>query len=92
MSLSLLEFAVAIVFPGVGAADIVAAAIKHEVHVIDKEEYAPQKDYAAYHATYEPYVNGSRIMLLFVFTGGFSVLADNPQNLEKAMERIRMMG
>lgn len=85
------QFALAIVFPGSGTADVVAAAVRHYVHIVDRAPYDPAKDYAALSKKYEPYVNGSRILLLFVFAEGYSVLADDDRNLDMAIGKIREM-
>ncbi len=83
------EFAIAIVFPGAGVAEIVKGATYNGVHIIDKEDYDPQKDYAAYHAAYEPYIEGKRILLLFVFPDGQSMLATDEMQLTSAVEKSR---
>ncbi|WP_276135025.1 hypothetical protein [Polluticoccus soli] len=85
------QFALAIVFPGADNGDVVKAAIRHYVHVIDKEDFIADKDYAAQAASYQPYTNGSRIMLLFIFSEGNTVLADNETNLQRALLWIREM-
>jgi hypothetical protein len=84
--MSYLQFAIAIMFPGAGIPDIVDAASRHNVHIIDKESYDAQKDYIALGQSYEPYINGSRILLLFVFPEGRSILATDPQKLAEAVE------
>jgi hypothetical protein len=87
--MSYLQFAVAIVFPGAGVPDIVEAAAKNHVHIIDKEDYDAQKDYEAFSKSYEPYINGSRILLLFIFPEGRSILASDPTRLSAAIEEIK---
>ena len=91
MHISPTQFALAIVFPGSDTADVVAAAVRHHVHIVDKEAYDPRKDYVAVSKKYEPYINGSRILLMFVFSEGQSVLADDDRNLDMAVGRIREM-
>lgn len=88
MNTSPTQFALAIVFPDTDNGDVVSAAIRHHVHIVDKEDFTPEKDYAAQAASYEPYINGSRIMLLFVFPEGNTVLADTETNLQRALLRI----
>lgn len=83
------QFVLAVIFPGTNTSDIVSAAVKHHVHIVDKETFDVSKDYAAESKKYEPYINGSRIMLLFIFTGGYSILADSETNLQSAIGRIR---
>lgn len=82
------QFAIAIVFPGVGIKEVVSAAIKSQVHIVDREFYNPAKDYGAFSASYEPYLNGSRIMLLFVFPEGAFILASSDELLTKAFAKI----
>lgn len=91
MNTTTTQFALAIVFPGTDNADVVSSAVRHHVHVVDKEHFDVDKDYAAQAASYEPYINSSRIMLLFVFPEGNTVLADNESNLQRALLRIREM-
>jgi hypothetical protein len=83
------QFAVVIVFPGTQLSGVISAALAHNVHIIDKEAYKPGKDYAAMSRSYEPYINGSRILLLFVFSEGLAILANNEANLNMAVVRIR---
>lgn len=85
------HFAVAVVFPGAGSADIVNAAIKNEVHIIDKEDYKAGKDYNAFSANYHPYLNDKHIDLLFVFREGFSIYANTEDKMKMALERIAVI-
>lgn len=85
------QFALAIVFPGTDMADIVSAAVQHHVHIVDKQNFDAGKDYVAESKRYEPYVNGSRILLLFVFPEGHSILANSEAQLHSAIGRIREM-
>lgn len=84
-----LHFAIAIVVPGAKVADIVKAATYNGVHIIDKETYDAGKDYVLYISAYEPYTNGSRIQLLFVFPGGQSILASEDIQITEAVEKCR---
>ena len=84
----MLQFAVAIVFPNASVKDIVSAALKSDVHIIDKENYNPEKDYLAYSASYEPYVSGSKILLLFIFAEGQYILTDTEDHLMEAAAKI----
>jgi len=84
----MLQFAVAIVFPNASVKDIVSAAMKNNVHIIDKENYDPEKDYIAYSASYQPYVQGSKILLLFIFPEEESILTNTEQNLMEAAAKI----
>lgn len=83
------QFAVVIVFPGAQLSEVISAALTHNVHIIDKEAYRPGKDYAAMSRSYEPYINGSKILLLFVFPEGLAILANDETKLNVAVERIR---
>ena len=87
--MSELNFAIAIVFPGAGVANIVKAATLHGVHIIDKEEYDAGKDYTSFFSSYEPYMNGSRLLLLFIYSDGNSILAEDTVQLEGALEKSR---
>ncbi len=87
----MLQFAVAIVFPEAGVKDIVSSAMKSNVHIIDKENYDPDKDYIAYSASYEPYVNGSKILLLFIFPQEEYILADTEDHLMEAATKISQL-
>jgi len=87
-----LEFAIAIVFPGAGVAEIVKGATYNGVHIIDKEDYNPGKDYTAYRTLYEPYIDGKRILLLFVFPDGQSILASTDAELARAIEKTKEQG
>lgn len=84
-----LHFAIAIVLPGAEVADIVKAATFNGVHIIDKETYDAEKDYASFISAYEPYTNGSRILLLFVFPGAQSMLVADDAQLLQALEKCR---
>lgn len=80
------QFALAILSPGAGAADIVSAATKNRVSIIDREPYNPQKNYAA--LTADGDYRSNNIKLLFVFNDGHSVLADTEQKIKHAMQKI----
>lgn len=84
----MLQFAVAIVFPEAGVKDIVSAATKCNVHIIDKEDYDPDKDYIAYSASYEPYVLDNKILLLFIFPHEEYILTDTEDHLMEAAMKI----
>ncbi len=84
----MLKFAIAIVFPEADIKDIVQAALKNNVHIIDKEVYDASKDYVAYSASYQPYINGSKIHLLFIFGEGDFILADTDGTLAEATTKI----
>jgi hypothetical protein len=85
------QFALAIVFPGADMSDVVRAAVRHHVHVVDREIFSAGKDYVIESKKQASYINGSRIMLLFVFPDENSVLADSDANLDVALSRILEM-
>lgn len=83
------QFALAVVFPGADVADVVRAAMQRNVHIVDKEPYKEHKNYASFDLTYQPYLDGGRILLLFVFPGGYSVLAKDQQTLNNALNTVQ---
>lgn len=85
------KFALAIVLPGAGAADIVHAAIKNEVHIIDKEEYLHGKDYLSMGDEYREVLDGDAISLLFVLPGNNSLLGHSVESLESALKQINVV-
>jgi hypothetical protein len=79
------QFAVAIVMPGVGGAEIVNATMRHNVHILGKELYRSGKDYAALlDATSED----TDIGLLFIFKDGSSVSVDDYSKLMEVISRL----
>jgi hypothetical protein len=84
-----LHFAIAIILPSAEVGDIVKATTYNGVHIIDKETYDTGKDYALFMSGYEPYTNGSRIKLLFVFPDGQSILATDDVQIAQAVEKCR---
>lgn len=83
------QFALAVVFPGADISDVVRAAMQHNVHIVDKEPFRETRDYASFDLAYHPYINGGRILLLFVFPEGYSVLADDSRALTKALTKVQ---
>jgi hypothetical protein len=78
------QFALAILSPGANAEDVVSAANRNKVSIIDKQPYDPSKNYA----TLNNDQWNSTIKLLFVFNDGYSILADTEQKLRHAMQKI----
>lgn len=82
-----LRFAFCIVFPDTSSLDVVNAAMRHNVHIIDKEKFDPKKDYTSYKHGYT-LENGAEINPLFVFPAD-SILADNEHSFRKALQRLK---
>ncbi|HTM65993.1 MAG TPA: hypothetical protein VL093_06725 [Flavipsychrobacter sp.] len=83
------NFAICILFPGTNAADIVKAAMKHNVLILDQERFDPAKDYNNYYRRKEP-EKGIRILPLFLFPSK-SVLATNSSSLQEALDQIKAL-
>ena len=81
-----LRFAVCVVFPETTASDVAHAAITHGVHVLDKEEYDPRKDYTNYEEI-EIQNQSQNIIPLFVFPTT-SVLAADENSWKEALSLI----
>lgn len=80
--------AIAILFPGVRSSDLVNGAKQHDVHILLKEQYDPQKNYARYQKNLSPIVTGTGISLMFVFSDGSSMLANSRKDVNKVMKRV----
>lgn len=80
--------AIAILFPGVRASDLVNGAQQHDVHILLKEQYDPQKNYARYQKNLSPIVTGTGIGLMFIFSDGTSMLANSRKEINKVMKRV----
>ena len=80
------QFAIAIVCPGGSSSDVVNAAMKYNVHIIDKETYLADKDYRAVVSNY--HVTDYKIELLFVFPDGEHILAVDNEQYETAISKI----
>jgi hypothetical protein len=83
------NFAICILFPGTNAGDIVNAAIKHNVLILDQETFDPAKDYNDYYHR-EDSEKGIRILPLFLFPSK-SVLANNTSTLQEALDQIKAL-
>ncbi len=81
-----LNFAKCIVFPGVTASDIVAAAIRYNVHILDKETFDPKKDYRLFEDE-EVMIEGVTIVQLFLFPHD-AILVNNRNELQHVLETI----
>lgn len=82
---------IAILFPGVRASDIVNAASDHEVHILVKEQYDPQKNYSRFQKNLNPFISEDTIGLLFIFSDGTSMLGTDRRSINRAMKRIAEM-
>lgn len=80
--------AIAIMFPGVRASDIVKGSKDHNVNILVKEQYDPRKNYARYVKTLSPIVTGSGISLLFCFSDGSTMLASDRKDVNKVSKKI----
>jgi saccharopine dehydrogenase-like NADP-dependent oxidoreductase len=83
------QFAIAIVLPDTTSLDIVTAAIKFKVHIIDKENYDERKDYTLVTDMY-PLPDGNKIRLLFVIGKGEFVLAETAAEVSEARAQINL--
>jgi hypothetical protein len=83
------NFAVCILFPGTNAGDIVNAAMKHNVLILDQETFDPEKDYNDYYHRKDP-EKGITILPLFLFPSK-SVLANNSSSLQEALDQIKAL-
>lgn len=81
------RFAICVVLPGATSADVVKAAIAHNVHIIDKEPLDPAKDYSDFPETEMP-ENGAAIYYLFTSPDG-SVLAEDEATKQEAFRTIQ---
>lgn len=83
--------AIAILFPGVRTSDIVNGAREHGVSILIKEIYDPQKNYARYQKNLSPVVTGADIGLMFVFSDGSSMLANDRRDINNIMKKVSMV-
>ena len=88
--MTVIQFAIAIVFPGATPTDIVKAALRYEVHILNQENYEATTDYTVYDTKYGSFMNGSRLYLLFIFPGN-SILANDDRKLQEAMLELKKL-
>lgn len=86
--MSELTAAIAIMFPGVRAADLKKAAKEYNANILLKEQYDPRKNYARQLKQLSPIVSGADISLIFIFSDGSSMIAANRRDINKVMKRI----
>lgn len=80
--------AIAVLFPGVRSSDIVNGAKEHGVNILVKELYDPQKNYARYQKNLSPVVTGTGIGLMFVFSDGSSMIANDRKDINNVMKKV----
>lgn len=80
--------AIAILFPGVRSSDIVNGAKEHRVNVLVKEPFDPSKNYARYQKNLSPVISGAEIGLMFVFSDGSSMIANDRKDLNSIMKKV----
>jgi hypothetical protein len=82
------QYALCVKFTDVNSAQIVEAARKNKVALLDIENYNSKKDYTK---IFEEYIldipQGSKIFLMFLFPSGESILTDK-ENLEPAFKKF----
>lgn len=81
--------AIAILFPGVRTADIMNGAKEHGVNVLIKEPFDPQKNYARYQKNLSPVVTGADIGLMFIFSDGSSMIANDRKDINVIMKKVQ---
>lgn len=80
--------AIAILFPGVRTSDIMNGAKQHGVNILVKEQYDPQKNYARYQKNLSPIVTGAGIGLMFVFSDGSTMIANDRKDINSIMKKV----
>lgn len=80
--------AIAVLFPGVRSSDIVNGAKEHGVNILIKELYDPQKNYARYQKNLSPVVTGTGIGLMFVFSDGSTMIANDRKDINNVMKKV----
>lgn len=83
-------FAICILFPGTTVTDIVNAATKHHVVILNKEAFDPAKDYNdLYHLKDQE--RRITIFPLFIFPSK-AILASNPSSFQEALDHSKELG
>lgn len=80
--------AIAVLFPGVRSSDITNASVEHNVQVLMKEQYDPQKNYHRFHKNIKPVASDKSIALLFIFSDGSNMIADDRRTISKVLKKI----
>lgn len=79
---------IAILFPGVRTSDIANGSTEHGVHILLKEQYDPQKNYARFQRNLNPVIAEESIGLLFIFSDGTNMIAQDRRGVQKVMKRV----
>ncbi len=80
------QCAICITLPDCTPLQVMNAAIKHGVHIVEKEAYDAEKDYDYYLSRYDIFSCGLELSLLFVFADSQSVLITKEDQLENFLE------
>ncbi len=87
-----MQSAIAIIFPGVDIPEIERASSSHEVNILLKEHYNPQKNYKALVKPPKRFAESiGQVNLLFIFPDETSVLISTPEGLKKIQRQIDRM-
>jgi len=70
---------------------VMNAALKHDVHIVEKENYDPEKDYDYFLSTYSLFSCGMDLNLLFVFADCHSVLISKDEQVENFVEEYNTL-
>jgi hypothetical protein len=76
------QCAICITMPDCKPIQIMNAAIKHAVHIVDKECYDAEKDYDYFLDKYDLFSCGLDVSLLFVFPDEGSILISKDDQME----------
>ena len=85
------QFAIAVTLPGATSKDIVTAAIKYKVHIIDKEEYDANKDYSVLPDMYK-HIDENPIRILFVLGTGKYLITEDAEEIKNIQTELDKAG
>jgi hypothetical protein len=85
------QCAICISMPDCTPMHIIKAALKHNVHIVDKENYDADKDYDYYLHKYDLLSCGLDVSLLFVFTDVESVMISKDDQMENFLEEYNAL-
>lgn len=83
--------AICITMPDCKPLQIMNAAIKHDVHIVDREYYDAEKDYDYYLDKYELFSCGVDMSLLFIFPDTEPVLISKDDQMENFLPDYNAM-
>lgn len=87
-----MQSAIAILFPGVDIPEIEKASASHDVSILLKEHYNPNKNYKALTKPPKRYAaTVGNVHLLFIFSDGTSLMVNNTDDLKKVQRQIDRM-